>query len=173
MGITITVKGKDDPANTLDLFDDIVKEVKFDLTLIQDKLRLLGYDCADQMVAIIIQNKKRPQNGEDLDLENHIGIVYNNENGWGVGDIDELNSDAPYWAAVNWGSNHMVGRRVPGGSFSPINEKPELDFFRQDRWVTGGRFSFIVKNEIPAMNYIEKTIFWLEQKIDEIIATAK
>jgi hypothetical protein len=151
-----------------DPFDEILKEVKADNEVMMEKFRQLGYDTAEKMISIIIQNKLRPQAGQDLDLENHIDVEFF-EDGWGVGDIAELNDIAPYWAAINFGSAHMVGRRVPSGAFSPIRSNPDPTFFRQDRWVEGaGHWSFIVKNPIPAMNYIEKTVFWLDGEIDDL-----
>ena len=168
MSTSFTFKLKDDPANTLNLFDDILKEVKADLAITKEELNQLGSDTASKMIEFIQQNKVRPQNGEPQDLESHINTEFF-EDGWGVGDIDLLNDNAPYWAAVNWGSDHMVGKRVPAGFFEPGNPIPDPSSFRQGRWnvdtlgggLSGGglgqgrkHYSFIVLNAIPAMNYI-------------------
>lgn len=147
------------------LFDEILADVKVDNAQIKKQVLALGALTTTMMLAIIVANKKRPQNGEELSLENHIKTEFF-EGGWGVGAIEELKENAPYWAAVNWGSSHMVGKRVPNGAFSPVKEQPDQAFFRQDRWVKGkGHYSYVVKRPIPAMNYIEKTIFWLSDAI--------
>lgn len=154
----------------LDPMEDIIKDVQALTEEIKTQLRDVGTETQKKMVAFITDNKKRPQNGEPTSLEDHITVTYfTSEDGWGVGDIDELNQFAEYWAAVNWGSSHMVGKRVPTGSFSPVEPQPEIAFFRQDRWVAGaGNHSFIVGNPIPAINYIEKTVDWLNSRLDSL-----
>jgi hypothetical protein len=161
-----------------DPFDEIIKDLKADTQEVKASLKSLGEQTALMMVAIITNDKKRPQNGEPLALENHIKSE-DITDGWGVGNIEELEQYAPYWAAVNYGSSHMVGRRVPDGHFSPIEAQPDPSFFRQDRWVVGGgdpsvkgdgKYSFIVGKPIPPMNYIEQTMDWLNEKLDALVS---
>ena len=154
----------------LDPMDDIIKDVEVLTEEIRNQLRDVGIETQRKMIAFITDNKKRPQNGEPTTLEEHITVTtFEGDNGWGVGDIDELNQFAEYWAAVNWGSAHMVGKRVPNGSFSPVEPEPNIAFFRQDRWVAGAENkSFVIQNAIPAMNYIEKTVDWLNSRLDTL-----
>ncbi len=187
MSLTFTFKSKDDPANTLNLFDSLIKDIKADNEDIKKQISLLGSQTQDKMKDFINGNKVRPQNGEAIQLENSITLEIFDKDGWGIGDIDYLNTLAPYWAAINWGSSHMVGRRVPSGYFSPGIPNPTVDAFRDGRWVeneflgggmvggntgfpgTGGaHWSFIVKNPIMPMNYIENTVFWLDDKFNAI-----
>lgn len=168
---------------TNDPFDEIIKDVKAFDAEIKQEINDLGPATALMMLSIIAASKVRPQNGEPLDLENHIKCEFF-EGGWGVGDVEDLKESAPYWAAINWGSSHMVGKRVPQGSFSASDTtgnvkggkskdvgstKPDQAFFRTGRWVTDkGNFSFIVKRPIPPMNYIEKTLFWLSDVVNHL-----
>lgn len=147
--------------------------IQKDLETLDKTIRLqldtLAVETALKMKDIITENKVRPQVGDPTLLENAVLVPDYFENGWGVGDIEVLNSQAPYWRAVNFGSSHMVGKRVPQGKFVPKNDAPDPASFRQDRWKIGRfGYSFIVKNPIPAMNFIEKTAFWLSKKIDEL-----
>jgi hypothetical protein len=155
----------------IDPMEDIMKETSFFSTDLLEQLNLVGKEAEDKMIQLITDGKKRPQNGEPTSLEDHIKTTYfqDEEQGWGLGDIEELNKFAEYWAAVNWGSAHMVGRRVPNGSFAPNEPQPDISFFRQDRWVTGeGNHSFVVLNPIPALNYIENTVDWLNGRLEEL-----
>lgn len=151
-----------------------MKEVQVNTEELKKSLNDLGPKTQEKMKSIIGESKVRPQNGEPLDLENHISLEYF-EDGWGVGDIDILNDQAPYWAAINWGSSHLLGKRVPMGAFSPGEPKPSQDFFRQGRWAEGvagytqAHYSFIVQKPIEPMNYIETTVDWLKGQIDELI----
>ena len=118
----------------------------------------------------IDQDKVRPQADEPTTLEDTIQAEYFDDGGWGVGDMDQLDENAPYWLAVNYGSDHMVGKIVPQGAFAPGNPEPDPNNFREGRWKKGqGKHLFVVKNPIPAMNYIEKTINWLQEKFASIV----
>ena len=80
--------------------------------------------------------------------------------GAGVGRISFLNREVPYWRHQNFGSLAIGANwqhRVPKGEFRPGEAKPTDSEFGTGRWVTGGQYSFVPKNPIPPMNYIEKT----------------
>ena len=167
--ITVTFKAKDYPGNTLNLFDSFIRELQDDSELIKKQLSELGGETALKMILCIQENKVRPQNGMPATLEHNINCENFSDGGWGVGNIEDLNQNAPWWPAINWGSSHMVGRRVPNGSFDPGIAHPTPDAFRDGRWIKGtGHWSFIVHNPIPPMNYIEKTIDWLRSEINKI-----
>jgi hypothetical protein len=176
---------KNDPSNTLTLFDNFIKDLDATDESIKKQLDDIGYETAEKMIEIIDDNKVRPQADDPKTLEANINTE-TFEDGFGVGDIQALNENAPYWPAINWGSSHMVGKRVPNGYFSPGQPNPTPDAFRQGRWNTGqdqggmaggntgfagsgkGHWSFIVNQPIPPMNYIEKTADWLDIRISAI-----
>jgi hypothetical protein len=174
--IHIDFKAKDDPGNTLNLFDTFIKDIDVSDKEIQKKLNDIGKETADKMIEIIDDNKVRPQSDEPLDLEAHINCELF-DGGFGVGDIEDLNENVGYWAAVNFGSSHMVGRRVPSGMFSPGEPAPSSDDFREGRWKPGEElagagkkhWSFLVTKPIPAMNYVEKTATWLDNRLDKLL----
>lgn len=124
----------------------------------------IGLEVLNVMKQKINQSVKRP--GSTKKLEDSINIDYFKD-GWGVGRIASL---VPYWAAHNWGSGHMIGKRVPSGEFRPGNPEPNTNDFRAGRWHKGGKFSFIVKNPIPATNYIERTAEWLVSRIKRFVS---
>ena len=102
---------------------------------IQAQVRSLGGQTAQEMKAIIDENKKRPQAGEPTTLEDNIDVEYFADGvSWGVGEISKLNKNVPYWAAVNYGSDHMVGKQMPVGVFDPGIAVPDAGSFREGRF---------------------------------------
>lgn len=175
--LNIEFKTRDDPGNTLNLFDTFIRDLDTTDKDIRKKLDDLGKETAEKMIEIIDDNKVRPQSDEPTTLEDHITCELF-DGGFGVGDIADLNENVGYWAAVNFGSSHMVGRRVPSGFFNPGQANPSPDAFREGRWKqgdldtgvpgVGAHFSFVVNKPIPAMNYVEKTAIWLDNRIDKL-----
>ena len=161
-------------AQGLDPIEEIKREIK---TFDEDARRKtdeLGDETAQRMKDLIQGSKVRPQADEPLDLENNINTDHF-EYGWGVGDIAELKKNAPGWAALNWGSKHMVGQRLPAGTYQPGVSNPTSENFRGGRWkkgmygTLGGKlYHPIVTKPILPINYLERTIVWLENKINEI-----
>ena len=64
------------------------------------KVNALGVSTLDFVKSYISGNKKRSQAGEPPKLENAMDIEYF-PNGWGIGNIDRLNKDAPHWHWIN------------------------------------------------------------------------
>lgn len=136
---------------------------------LKQEFMALGEQAEKVMQAKIQEKKVRPQAGEPTSLENAIKVEYfdfGEDFGWGVGNIEVLNKEAPYWGAVNYGSAHMVGKRLPKGIFEPGMAKPNSESQRAGRWKKGmskdgGSYSPIVTKPIPAMKYIERTIVWV------------
>lgn len=86
-------------------------------------------------------------------------------NGWGVGDIENLNSHLPYWRHVNYGSE-AIGANwqhwLPKGRW--VN----------GRWVTSqDGFWFRPESPIQPLNYIEDTVAEMESQIDRLLAEKK
>ena len=154
-------------------FREIIKKIDIKSKKVESEIMKLGIDTAEKMKSTIKKNKVRPQAGEPTKLENSIDMEKiqegNNIVGWGVGNIDKMDREAPGWKAVNFGSSHMVGKHLPVGGFAPGEVKPSPDNFREGRWKKGGgNYSPIVTKPIPPMNYVEKTIHWLSGAIDKI-----
>jgi hypothetical protein len=82
--------------------------------------------------------------------------------GWGVGEIDFLNNDVPWWRHQNYGSEAI------GANWQHFLPK---GYWANGRWVVSdGGFSGIQpKSPIPAKNYIEKTLFQMELEIPKIL----
>ena len=134
----------------------------------------LGHKTRNKIIDIIKINKKRPQAGEPETLENAIEMeefIQPASIGFGIGNINKLEEEAPYYLAINYGSAHLVGKRLPSGYFSPGEGKPSSSSFRGGRWKVGGDYSALIKNAIPPMNYIEKTNFWFEIELSKLIKT--
>ena len=131
----------------------------------------LGNDTADFMKKTINENKVRPQDGAPTKLENSIDVTHNADGSWGVGEIDKMNEEAPHWRAVNFGSNHMVGKAMPP-YFNPDKTEPSSEKFREGRVDYNGKKGtgggVTVTKPIPAMNYVEKTIEFVKSRIESL-----
>ena len=157
---------------TGDPVGEILTEVKALEADVKKEMDLIGEETALQMKRIINESKVRPQSDEPTDLENAIQFE-KFENGWGVGAIEELRQKAPGWAAINFGSTHLVGKHLPTGTFNPGEPAPNDSFFRAGRWkkgesYNGESYSPLITRPIPPMNYIEKTLNWLSNKINSL-----
>lgn len=154
----------------------IISDIKNLDKLTRKQIRGLGDRTKTQMRSIIDKNKLRPQLGERK-LENTINVDHFPKGGWGVAKIIDLDKNAVYWKAINWGTggrHPAEGKKVPPGAFKPGESKPDASQFRTGRWLAGaGNYSFYPKNPIPAMNYIEKTIHWLGNEINKLIVRMK
>lgn len=93
--------------------------------------------------------------------------------GWGIGNIEFLNSTTPYWAHVNFGSEAIGANRnfrVPRGAFQPGGSAPSSTGSKQ-RWVPGsGNFSFENPGPIAPRNYIAKTVAKINQIISNVLS---
>jgi len=151
------------------LFERQFKEIKELINVHEKNIKLqlknLGDKTPGKMKTTIQSNKKRPQAGEPTNLENNIDVEHFS-NGWGVGNVAKLNKNAKHWAATNYGSNHLVGKTIHG-QFEPGNPKPSSNDSRTGR-LKKGWYSVHIKNPIPAMNYIEKTVNFVRRQINNI-----
>ena len=152
-------------------FEDIQQFIANHEKNMEQKVFQVGHDTLAEIKEQVSINKVRPQAGEPETLEEALTIEFFTgfEIGWGIGEIAHLNQQAPYWAAVNYGSDHLVGKHLPVGTFSPGLAMPDSGSFRDGRWKQGlnqggSTYSPIVTKPIPATNYIEKTVSFLRKK---------
>jgi len=155
-------------------FDTLIRDIETRKKATKREVMKLGEETSEKMINVIEENKVRPQAGEPKELEDNLkvekfdnGDVY----GWSIGNISILDKLAPYWRAINYGSRHLVGKLLPLGFFSPGEAKPSSEHRREGRWKKGGPHTVRVKNPIPAMHYIEKTVFFFKQKLEDITQT--
>ncbi|HED06343.1 MAG TPA: hypothetical protein ENI61_06640 [Ignavibacteria bacterium] len=159
MGLRVIIKGDQQ------IFDDIEKDIEFMNANMKAQVKAIGPEAAVKMRSIIADGKIRPQSGEPTKLENNINVEYSND-GWGVGDIEGLKKNAPHWAAINWGSDHLVGTEVYG-QFSPGEAKPNPKAYGQGR-LKKGPYKVKIEKPIEPKNYIEKTITFVRNQINNI-----
>ena len=159
-----------------DGFRDLERIAEADSKHLRNEIKQLGPQTSDKMKSVIKENKVRPQAGEPTTLEDNIDVeFFQNDAGWGVGDIDRLNRNAEHWRAVNFGSGHLVGKKLPLGAFEPDpeNGRPNDAYFRKGRWKVPGGFTALIKRPIPAMNFIEKTVSFVRKQINRIRLTGR
>jgi len=140
--------------------------------LAQRQTFLLAEATVKEIRETIQANVKRPGSTGLLADSFHAEMV---ANGAGVGRISFLNKEVPYWRHINFGSLAIGANwqhRVPKGEFRPGDPIPNEGSFGAGRWNSPGAYSFIPKNPIPAMNYIEKSLAKILPKINIILKNA-
>lgn len=161
----------------------MTKENWFEL---QEDLYNLGQETHKFMQQTIVNNIKRPGSTGNLvrNIEFHFFSAGYTCGFW-IGDIDNLNTNAPYWRWLNYGVAG-TGRRIPPGSnegaighFAPGIPEPTQGDFRGGRWQqakrspTLGLFRIYPKKPIEAINYIESSIFILETSLSKLLIRTK
>ncbi len=94
--------------------------------------------------------------------------------GWGVGDIDFLNKQAPYWYWQNFGIAQS-GRKIPPeskGAFGSGKPRPTAGA-GGSRWGTTGNFFINPKKPIEAKNYIQATLNEVNKIVSSVVRTIK
>ena len=149
-----------------------IKKLRVTENSLRRSVRALGDETDKKMKEIIQSRKVRPQAGEPTELENNIDVTHfesSDSVSWGVGDIRKLDAGFPGWKAVNYGSRHIVGLRLPVGGFDPGNPVPNSSDSRKGRWKQERNgWVAVIKNPIPPMNYIESTLFFVKQKFENL-----
>jgi hypothetical protein len=148
-------------------------EVELSIERLQAEMPAIGAEAQTYVKDFIASHKVRPQDSAPTLLEDAMqleNIPVPDGAGFGVGPIDVLNTNAPHWKAVNYGSVGNMGHVVPLGRFSDGAGAPDVDSSRQGRWQVGnGKFAFVAKQPIPAMNYIEAAINWLDNRMNSFL----
>lgn len=138
-------------------------------TLAESQVKQLADETVNVMRRNIAERIERA--GSTGNLENSITAIPI-ENGWGVGDIEFLNKQAPYWYWQNFGVAQS-GRKVPPrskGQFEPGTPQPTVGE-NGSRWYQSNSGGFLInpQKEIEAKNYIEATINEINQIIASVI----
>lgn len=135
---------------------------------LQSDLADLGTSVHQAMLLHIMSNKKRPQvnhphgsTGQEskMALEDAIKLDLFTEPamvGFGIGNIEFMNINAPHWYWINYGKAQS-GRITPPettGQFIPGIPQPDPSAFRSGVLMPG-MYPVIPRNKMPAMNYIE------------------
>jgi len=122
----------------------------------------LGNETKDKMQFNIDEGLHRPSTGN---LKNSITLETFRTNtlsfSWGVGNIDFLNSKAPYWDWADKGGilppitkGYFGDGEAPKGSLKGIGRQ-SFTHDREGFWVTP-------KSLTRPLNYISRTIFWFD-----------
>jgi len=100
------------------------------------------------------------------------------EGGYGIGNIDYLNTNVKYWSWINDGVAQS-GRRIPPmtvGHFEPGNPEPSRSALRTDRFIHSseeGNYLLIPHKPIEAKNYIEHTLAKMFSEVPSILRGLK
>ena len=142
--------------------------------IMRQKVKELGQRALNYMLETIEEGIVRPSPAGESNLMKNIKIEYFSD-GWGIGNIADLKTSAPYFLALNFGFSGHVGKKTPKGSFSPGDPRPNDRAFRSGRFYSGktdgdGKtYCFVVNKPIQPIDYIEKTANWLESEINKLL----
>ena len=149
-------------------FEDIIKDIQMQFLTISEGLLKLGEETKTHMQTVIQTSKKRA--GSKSKLENAIQVYHEklpNRIDVGIGKISEMSSSVPYWYVVNYGGYSgaaLSGKKVPGsfGGNPPDGayKGTGVGYEKYD-YSKGGPYFMKVESPMMAMNYIEKTVAWL------------
>lgn len=96
-------------------------------------------------------------------------ISENNLPGYGVGNIDTLNTKAPWWAWINFG-RAFSGRTIPPGTDENSRIKGHFEPDGNGIFVKGQpRYPMNPKKAISAHNYIEKALGVMLSKVRSLL----
>ena len=158
----------------------VAKDIEKHWFGLQNELLIIGKETHSFMINFIQANKKRPPGAKNV-LED--SISYNEYTlgytaGFAIGDVGELTTRAPYWHAINYGSNSLVGKKT-FGFFYPGEIRPHPSYNRQGRWYEEEElseslaFPMTPKKPIPPMNFLENTNHFLGSRLSRMFAKAK
>ena len=169
-------------------FKDFQKNLEQNIQNIKSEIKDLGQEVLTQMKLNISSGIHR--DGSTGRLSNAIDMTIDESDqtiSVGIGSLEKLNRQVPYWFVVNYGVSFPKGssyedairnidslpRFVPGGGkYAPLGSfngsAPDGRFagtgVGRAGWGYGtGGFTFIAKNPVHPINYIEKTSAWLSQ----------
>ena len=134
-----------------------VKEIKRLEIVSQLDVKHLA-ETAEGIIRDTIMSKSKNPTGN---LASHM-IAEKITNGWGVGDIDTLDKEVPYWNHIDKGSEGI------GANWEHFLPK---GFWSNGRWVESdtGFAGIKPKTPIPAMNYIAISLQRMEVLIPKIL----
>jgi len=154
---------------------NIITNIKKDTSPLLKKFRK---EVSLTIASIIERNRKRNKATRRGGLADYfksqatsdLGVrSYRDELLLGIGRLEELNSKYKYWAALNYGSSHMVGRYVARGFFVNSGLRPSTRQGFKDRWTLNNEgYVFKVTKPIVGIHYLEKAREKLMPKWNEL-----
>lgn len=126
-----------------------------------------GYRTRDFMRANISSNSKRKQSGTlnraiDVEIKKIPNVL-----SVGIGNIETLSRDAPYWYVVNYGKYYDSGKPFIPGGVSSYNRN--LPVHKREGGIS---FPISVANvgfkPIQPMNFIESTLNWVSGQLSAL-----
>jgi len=156
--------------------EELFLELEKEWINFQRQAILMGKSLHTFVKEYIKNHAKRPgYRGKIANTINFKSFIKSKKIGFGIGEISVLDEKTDRaWRAVNWGSSHMVGKKLPVGYFRPGKAKPDRAHFREGRWYsTGGvmsKYTPIVKMPIPPMYFVEALITRAKEAVDKLVS---
>lgn len=150
MGITVKIFKKDNQSLT-----EVIQ--KYTTQLSEKHTKLLADNTKNEFIKQVDETRIRTVKPSGLHIKDAIEVE-KIEKGYGVGNINTLNKQAPWWAWINYG-RAFSGREIPPGTDENPRIKGHFEPDQKGIFVKGKpRFAMNPKKPIPAHNYIEKGI---------------
>jgi len=156
-------------------FDRLSSALQRQWFLWQEEVFELGEKTVEVMKDRIEQTRKR-EKGKEGGLASLIEMEVIDTTGkihFGIGNIEKLKEQAPYYKFINDGGKIPV-KKVPYGIFSNY-PKPSSEVPQTGRWIVGGKdeegksYTFTPKKPVEGKHFIEAGIFFFKRNLKEIL----
>lgn len=142
---------------------------------LRSKLMALDVQTLQYMVAFIGEHKLREDKPDSTantgKLEEVLAVDQRIDTpeqfGWAIGEIEKLKKEAKHYASLNFGSDHIIGMKVPGEfSNGPSGDKTGAFYYMpgHGNWMTPSK-------GIKGINYIENTDQYLRDLVGQILSS--
>ena len=163
-------------------FDRISYALQKQWFLWQEEVFELGEKTVEVMKDRIEQTRKR-EKGKEGGLTSLIEMEVIDTTGkihFGIGNIEKLKEQAPYYKFINDGGKipgqkgNSPPKRVPYGIFSNY-PKPSSEVPQTGRWIEKGKdeegksYTFTPKKPVEGKHFIEAGIFFFKRKLKEVL----
>ena len=154
MRITVAVRGKVGS-------QFIREEIQFVHNLSRSDLERIAKET-EQIIKDTIMSKSRLPTGHLANLFYAEDLSSGNEVAWGIGNIEELDKEAPYWNHIDKGSEGI------GANWQHFLPK---GFWENGRWIenASGYSGIQPQTPIQAFNYISETLAQMNARIPQLL----
>jgi len=170
--INVIFKDKNKFSNIQRFIEKLDKEGMSHWAEIQDRMNDLANESRDEMRKTISTSKKRKSFGSNLEdaIETEL-LETTGELVVGVGNVDKLKTDAPYFEVLDQGGYvpYSTRKGAPLGSFE--GDAPALDASASLNWERSGNKGFFMKPKkaISPVGYVRQAVNFAEKQIDKFL----
>lgn len=147
----------------------VAKQTELITNLANKECQALANEAKFQITQNLNDSRERSLDPQGSDIIKNVEVE-KIEEGYGVGNIQKLDTTAPYWYWINFGIARS-GRRIPPGTNDNPRIKGHFEPTTNGRFVKNSpRLPLYPKKPITAHNYIERTWSYILSNVKQIIS---